>query len=158
MIGTTAEASETQLENRLPLVLPTRVITYAWGEKYVGELLSLTLPALLAPGNLPHVAATVPCEVGHPRVRYTLHFSRKMRNSPGVQPIRPRPRSPATNACAGESTAKRAQQVPSSNQTTLRNNSRQASFSLRRAPLWANTNPLPSCYPFLKEPSPPRNG
>jgi hypothetical protein len=63
MIGTTAEASETQLENRLPLVLPTRVITYAWGEKYVGELLSLTLPALLAPGNLPHVAATVPCEV-----------------------------------------------------------------------------------------------
>src|SRR5580692_11838849 len=63
MIGTTAEASETQLENRLPLVLPTRVITYAWGEKYVSDLLSLTLPALLAPGNLPHLAAAVPCEV-----------------------------------------------------------------------------------------------
>src|SRR5215467_702484 len=42
---------------------PTRVITYAWGEKYVDTLLSLTLPALLAPGNLPYVASKVPCEL-----------------------------------------------------------------------------------------------
>jgi FkbM family methyltransferase len=42
---------------------PTRVITYAWGEKYVDTLLSLTLPALLAPGNLPYVASEVPCEL-----------------------------------------------------------------------------------------------
>jgi hypothetical protein len=42
---------------------PTRIITYAWGEKYVHELLSWTLPALLAPGNLPSVAASVPCEL-----------------------------------------------------------------------------------------------
>jgi hypothetical protein len=42
---------------------PTRVITYAWGEKYVDTLLTLTLPALLAPGNLPHVASVVPCEL-----------------------------------------------------------------------------------------------
>lgn len=44
-------------------VLPTRIITYAWGEKYVGELLSFTLPAALAPGNLPYVASVVPCEM-----------------------------------------------------------------------------------------------
>src|SRR5215472_4264290 len=42
---------------------PTRIITYAWGENYLHELLSLTLPALLAPGNLPFVAASVPCEL-----------------------------------------------------------------------------------------------
>jgi hypothetical protein len=42
---------------------PTRVITYAWGEKYVDTLLSLTMPALLAPGNLPYVASEVPCEL-----------------------------------------------------------------------------------------------
>ncbi|MBS0534439.1 MAG: hypothetical protein JSR72_10315 [Proteobacteria bacterium] len=43
--------------------LPTRVITYAWGERYVNELLSYTIPALLAPGNLPYVASQVPCEL-----------------------------------------------------------------------------------------------
>jgi hypothetical protein len=44
--------------------LPTRVITYAWGEHYVDILLSLTIPALLAPGNLPYVAATTTsCEL-----------------------------------------------------------------------------------------------
>src|SRR5262245_26180083 len=42
---------------------PTRIITYAWGENYVHQLLSLTLPALLAPANLPAVAASVPCEL-----------------------------------------------------------------------------------------------
>src|SRR5262249_30743479 len=50
-------------ENDLPFKLPTRIITCAWGEKYVGELLSITLSALLAPGNLPYVASVVPCEV-----------------------------------------------------------------------------------------------
>jgi hypothetical protein len=42
---------------------PTRVITYAWGEKYVDTLLTLTLPALLAPGNLSYVTSEVPCEL-----------------------------------------------------------------------------------------------
>jgi Macrocin-O-methyltransferase (TylF) len=42
---------------------PARVITYAWGGKYVDTLLSLTMPALLAPGNLPYVASEVPCEL-----------------------------------------------------------------------------------------------
>src|SRR5262249_10118003 len=42
---------------------PTRIITYAWGAKYVDTLLSLTLPALLAPGNLPYVASEAPCEL-----------------------------------------------------------------------------------------------
>jgi hypothetical protein len=47
----------------VPLALPTRIISYAWGESYLDELLSLTLPALLAPGNLPFVAAQVPTEI-----------------------------------------------------------------------------------------------
>ena len=42
---------------------PTRIITYAWGEKYLELMLSFNLPALLAPGNLPYVAAKVPCQV-----------------------------------------------------------------------------------------------
>ena len=42
---------------------PTRIITYAWGKRYVDTLLTLTLPALLAPGNLPYVASQVPCEL-----------------------------------------------------------------------------------------------
>src|SRR5262245_15055417 len=42
---------------------PTRIVTYAWGAKYVDTLLSLTLPALLAPGNLPYVASEAPCEL-----------------------------------------------------------------------------------------------
>src|SRR5437660_11136807 len=50
-------------QNDLPFKLPTRIITCAWGEKYIGELLSITLPALLAPGNLPYVASVVPCEL-----------------------------------------------------------------------------------------------
>src|SRR5262249_30546482 len=52
-----------RFEPPLRLVLPTRIVAYAWGEKYIGELLSMTLPALLAPGNLPAVASAVPCEV-----------------------------------------------------------------------------------------------
>jgi hypothetical protein len=51
------------LENLAGTELPTRVITYAWGEKYLDDLLSFTLPALLAPENLPFVAAHVPCEL-----------------------------------------------------------------------------------------------
>ena len=42
--------------------LPTRVITYAWGDAYVEDLLSVTIPALLAPGNLPYLASQVSCE------------------------------------------------------------------------------------------------
>src|SRR5215475_8960261 len=49
--------------DRAPVKCPTRVITYAWGEKYTDTLLTLTLPALLASGNLPYVASEVPCEL-----------------------------------------------------------------------------------------------
>src|SRR5436305_5527096 len=51
-----------QKTTSLATALPTRIITYAWGEKYLDELLSPTLPAVLAPGNLPYVASVVPCE------------------------------------------------------------------------------------------------
>ena len=44
-------------------VRPARLITYAWGERYLDDLLSITLPAALAPGNLPYLASVVPCEV-----------------------------------------------------------------------------------------------
>ncbi|HTW51508.1 MAG TPA: hypothetical protein VME45_06400 [Stellaceae bacterium] len=30
-----------------------RIITMAWGDRYIADLLSLTIPALLAPGNIP---------------------------------------------------------------------------------------------------------
>jgi hypothetical protein len=39
------------------------VITYAWGHSYIEDLLSLTIPALLAPGNLPYLASRLSCEV-----------------------------------------------------------------------------------------------
>ena len=42
----------------IPSALPTRVITYAWGEHYLDILLSLMIPALLAPGNHPYIAAS----------------------------------------------------------------------------------------------------
>jgi hypothetical protein len=42
---------------------PTRIIIYAWGETYLDLMLSFNLPALLAPGNLPYVAAKAPCQV-----------------------------------------------------------------------------------------------
>ena len=41
---------------------PVRIITMAWGERYINKLLSLTLPAVLAPGNLPALAAAFDCE------------------------------------------------------------------------------------------------
>lgn len=41
---------------------PARVITMAWGERYVGDLLEITIPALLAPGNLPAFAGEFDCE------------------------------------------------------------------------------------------------
>jgi hypothetical protein len=48
---------------RIGTGLPTRVITYAWGKQYVDILLSLTIPALLARGNLPYIAALTRCEL-----------------------------------------------------------------------------------------------
>ena len=36
-----------------PRSLKARVITMAWGERYIADLLATTVPALLAPGNLP---------------------------------------------------------------------------------------------------------
>jgi hypothetical protein len=43
--------------------LPTRIVSYAWGDAYVEELLDLAIPALLAPGNLPYVASQVNCDL-----------------------------------------------------------------------------------------------
>jgi Macrocin-O-methyltransferase (TylF) len=64
---------------------PTRIITYAWGEKYVDTLLTLTLPALLAPGNLPYVASEVPCELVIVTER---RFFSKFDNHPTIARIR----------------------------------------------------------------------
>ncbi len=43
--------------------LPVRMISYAWGESYVDDLLNFTIPALLAPGNLPAIAQEVRSEL-----------------------------------------------------------------------------------------------
>src|SRR5215216_7320164 len=63
MLEKTADSAKAQFDSDLSSVRPTRIIAYAWGEKYIGELLSMTLPALLAPGNLPYVALAAPCEL-----------------------------------------------------------------------------------------------
>lgn len=42
---------------------PVRLITIAWGEKYIDQLFSLTLPAILAPNNLPALARDFVCEL-----------------------------------------------------------------------------------------------
>jgi hypothetical protein len=67
------------------LKCPTRVITYAWGEKYVDTLLTLTLPALLAPGNLPYVASEVPCELV---ILTQRRFFSKFNHHPAIARIR----------------------------------------------------------------------
>jgi hypothetical protein len=41
---------------------PARVITMVWGDRYVSDLLSLTIPAALAPGNLPTFAQQFDCD------------------------------------------------------------------------------------------------
>ncbi|MBV9182905.1 MAG: hypothetical protein JO356_16475, partial [Acidobacteria bacterium] len=41
---------------------PLRLITMAWGKSYIEELFSLTLPAILAPNNLPALAKDFDCE------------------------------------------------------------------------------------------------
>jgi hypothetical protein len=65
--------------------LPTRIITYAWGEKYISELLSLTLPAALAPGNLPYVTSVAQCEMI--LLTQQRYFSR-INNDPVIKRIR----------------------------------------------------------------------
>ena len=42
---------------------PIRLITIAWGEKYIDQLFSLALPAILAPNNLPALARDFVCEL-----------------------------------------------------------------------------------------------
>jgi hypothetical protein len=64
---------------------PTRVITYAWGERYVDTLLTLTLPALLAPGNLPYVASEVPCELV---ILTQRRFFSKFNHHPAIARVR----------------------------------------------------------------------
>lgn len=43
-------------------VRPCRLILALWGETHLEVALSLTLPAALAPGNLPYLASQFPCE------------------------------------------------------------------------------------------------
>ena len=42
---------------------PARIITMVWGERYLSDLLSITIPAILAPGNLPAFAEHFRCEL-----------------------------------------------------------------------------------------------
>jgi hypothetical protein len=39
-----------------------RVVTMAWGDRYIDDLVEITIPALLAPGNLPAFAEQFDCE------------------------------------------------------------------------------------------------
>ncbi len=42
---------------------PARIITMAWGERYLSDLLAMTIPAMLAPGNIPAFAQHFDCEL-----------------------------------------------------------------------------------------------
>jgi hypothetical protein len=42
---------------------PARVVFIAWGDRYLDMLLGITIPAVLAPGNLPILASAFDCEV-----------------------------------------------------------------------------------------------
>jgi len=46
-----------------PARLKARIVIPVWGAKYVERMASLCLPALLAPGNLPHLAEHFDCEL-----------------------------------------------------------------------------------------------
>jgi len=46
-----------------PVRLKARIIIPVWGAKYVARLDTACLPALLAPGNLPHLAERFECEL-----------------------------------------------------------------------------------------------
>src|SRR5437762_2023094 len=78
---------ESQMGSIQPSVLklPTRLITHAWGERYVDELASLVLPAVLAPGNLPYLVTQVACEVV---ILTEERFFSKISASPAVSKIR----------------------------------------------------------------------
>ena len=53
------------MSENLPIVVKQkiRVITMVWGENYLSDFLSMALPSLLAPGNLPALAREMDCEV-----------------------------------------------------------------------------------------------
>jgi hypothetical protein len=59
----TAPARRDETENSAPTRLKARVIIPVWGAKYVERLGAACLPALLAPGNLPHLARHFDCEL-----------------------------------------------------------------------------------------------
>jgi hypothetical protein len=40
-----------------------RILIPVWGEQYIQQFINLSLPTLLAPGNIPAIAAQLPCEV-----------------------------------------------------------------------------------------------
>ena len=42
------KTAQTDVKPALPIKLPTRVITYAWGDTYIDELLSITIPEIWA--------------------------------------------------------------------------------------------------------------
>ena len=67
------------------VVRPTRFICYAWGDDYLAQLLSITLPAMLSPGNLLYVAATLPCDVVL-LIQERSHWT--VRNHPSIECIR----------------------------------------------------------------------
>ncbi len=41
---------------------PGRIITMAWGDRYIHDMLSVTIPALLAPGNIPAFVEHFDCD------------------------------------------------------------------------------------------------
>src|SRR4051812_43327839 len=53
----------TEIAHQQDLRLKARIVIPVWGAKYIERLAQLCLPALLAPGNLPHLAQHADCEL-----------------------------------------------------------------------------------------------
>lgn len=62
--------------------LKARIIIPVWGAKYIARMDAACLPALLAPGNLPHLAKHFDCELV---VVTQAEFFETVRTLPGVQ-------------------------------------------------------------------------
>src|SRR5947209_1509129 len=85
--GATPVAAASPLASRADGLKAIELLLPVWGQRYVKQFINTCLPTLLAPGNLPAVAAELPCKFvfltssedaevlrDHPACRYLRSF------------------------------------------------------------------------------------
>jgi hypothetical protein len=60
-IGTSGSSTIPQANSRRPPARAVRLLLPVWGYNYVKQFLEFSLPTMLAPGNVPALASTLPC-------------------------------------------------------------------------------------------------